>query len=209
MTSSARLVAFSLLALSASVPTAACGNDGAIPLPEFDGSTGVGVDSGGDSGDDASESGDAADAAMAADADAGTRADGDAAATPPGDGGGDSSTGGDAGGDAAQPMACDGGAPVTHDVTVGSGFMFAPSALTICAGDTVRWTWATGGHTVTSGANCTPDNQFCSPNDTNCAAGATSAANAVYTHTFPTPGTYPYFCVPHCMAGMTGTITVQ
>jgi plastocyanin len=29
-----------------------------------------------------------------------------------------------------------------------------------------------------------------------------------FTHTFDTPGTYKYFCIPHEVAGMTGTIVV-
>jgi plastocyanin len=27
-------------------------------------------------------------------------------------------------------------------------------------------------------------------------------------HTFDVPGTYQYFCIPHEMAGMTGTVVV-
>jgi hypothetical protein len=39
------------------------------------------------------------------------------------------------------------------DVTVGPGFAFNPDELNISIGDTVRWTWASGGHSVTSGAS--------------------------------------------------------
>ena len=37
------------------------------------------------------------------------------------------------------------------DVTVGPGFAFTPSTVNISVGDTVRWTWADSGHSVTSG----------------------------------------------------------
>src|SRR5262249_24172304 len=47
----------------------------------------------------------------------------------------------------------------TVDVTVGpgGGFTFDPSTVNISVGDTVRWTWASRGHSVTSGnsTSCT------------------------------------------------------
>jgi plastocyanin len=109
------------------------------------------------------------------------------------------------------------GTPATHAVTVGpnSSLTFSPSALTICPGDTVTWTWAGSGHDVTSGTNGTPDNNFCNgatsgdPGDTNCAMAPLENAGFVYSHVFPTAGTFPYYCRPHFSFGMTGTITVQ
>ena len=98
----------------------------------------------------------------------------------------------------------------TFDVTVGPGgaLVFSPSTLNISAGDTVRWTWGSLGHSVTSGTSCATDSQYCSPNDTNCGAGVLSGAGAVYQHTFNQAGTYSYFCAAHCLRGMTGTINV-
>src|SRR6059058_3094789 len=76
------------------------------------------------------------------------------------------------------------------DVAVGKGGdVFVPDTVNISVGDTVRWTWAEGGHSVTSGDPCTPDSQFCSPDDTNCPAGITSEVGHVYTHTFSQSGT--------------------
>jgi plastocyanin len=100
---------------------------------------------------------------------------------------------------------------VTVDVTVapGGAHSFSPSTVMIHVGDTVRWTWAAGGHTVTSGSSCTADGTFCSPSNTNCSAGTTSGASTVYTHTFTSARTYNYFCVPHCALGMTGSVVVQ
>jgi plastocyanin len=100
----------------------------------------------------------------------------------------------------------------TFDVTVGPGgtLTFSPDELTINVGDTVRWTWASPTHTVTSGSSCTANSQYCSPNNTSCASAPTSSTGAVYTHTFNTPGTYPYFCKIHCASySMIGTIIVQ
>lgn len=103
----------------------------------------------------------------------------------------------------------DGAETGAHVVTVGSGGLsFSPSTLTINVGETVRWVWAGSNHNVVSGT-VAADNKFCSPTDTNCATAPTSASGATYSHTFTTAGAYPYFCAPHRLAGMTGTITVQ
>jgi plastocyanin len=95
------------------------------------------------------------------------------------------------------------------DVAVGKGGdVFVPDTLNISVGDTVRWTWAEGGHSVTSGDPCTPDEQFCSPDDTNCDQGILSGQGTVYEHTFDQSGTYNYFCFAHCAIGMTGVVNV-
>lgn len=95
------------------------------------------------------------------------------------------------------------------DVAVGKGGdVFVPDTVTISVGDTVRWTWAEDGHSVTSGDPCTPDEQFCSPDDTNCDQGILSDLGTVYEHTFDQAGTYNYFCFAHCAIGMTGVVNV-
>jgi plastocyanin len=96
------------------------------------------------------------------------------------------------------------------DVAVGPGGVriFSPSSVTIAVGDTVRWTWGSSTHTVTSGSACAVDNQYCSPNDMNCGSGITSNTGAVYSHTFGQAGLFHYFCAVHCATGMTGTVTV-
>ena len=60
---------------------------------------------------------------------------------------------------------CDGGA---------GDFAFHPDTVNISVGDTVRWTWAGSGHSVTSGPPCAADSQFCSPNDMSCFPGTLS-----------------------------------
>jgi len=99
-------------------------------------------------------------------------------------------------------------ASAIFDVTVGQGFTFAPNTLNISVGDTVRWTWASSGHSVTSGAPCIPNGEFCSPDNMNCQAGGLSDVGAVYEHTFTEAGRYSYFCRAHCEYGMTGIINV-
>ncbi|PYL66854.1 MAG: hypothetical protein DMF20_05245, partial [Verrucomicrobia bacterium] len=96
------------------------------------------------------------------------------------------------------------------DVAVGKGGdVFVPDTVNISVGDTVRWTWAEGGHSVTSGPPCFVDSQFCSPDDTNCPAGVLSGIGTVYEHTFAEPGVYSYFCHAHCAIGMTGVVNVS
>lgn len=96
------------------------------------------------------------------------------------------------------------------DVTVGPSNqrIFSPATVNIHVGDTVRWTWASSFHSVTSGSSCTADSNFCSPSDTSCSDGALSNTGAMYQHTFNTAGSYAYFCVLHCGSGMVGTVNV-
>ncbi|MEK6672746.1 MAG: plastocyanin/azurin family copper-binding protein [Nitrospirota bacterium] len=78
---------------------------------------------------------------------------------------------------------------------------FDPQTITINAGDTVTWqNYGNFIHTATSGTNCNSDGKFNSGN---------LSKNQAYTVQFNEAGTYTYFCIPHCMAGMTGTITVN
>ena len=103
----------------------------------------------------------------------------------------------------------------SNTVIVGQGgsLTFVPNTLTIRAGQTVHWVWASNFHNVVSGTvtggNEMPDGKFCSPNDTNCSNPPLSNTGATYDHTFTEVGSYPYFCVPHGTVGMVGTIEVQ
>lgn len=98
----------------------------------------------------------------------------------------------------------------SNTVMVGQGGLtFSPQTLTIPVGATVTWIWASSGHNVVSGTGGTADNKFCSPNDTSCASTPTSNAGTMYSRTFTSAGSFPYFCKPHVLSGMTGTIIVQ
>ncbi len=77
---------------------------------------------------------------------------------------------------------------------------FVPFTLTVRVGDTVRWTWIEGDHSVTSGPFCTPDGRFDS---------GVLAPPAEYRFTFDEPGEYPYFDQGLCGVGMMGTVIVE
>ncbi len=100
---------------------------------------------------------------------------------------------------------------------------FAPTSITIDAGDSVTWTSPSGEpHTVTFLGNRT---SLPPPNDPSVPAlvgGSTYDGTAytssgfrllgqTYTLVFPKPGTYVYYCLIHggLQGGMVGTITVQ
>jgi plastocyanin len=73
-------------------------------------------------------------------------------------------------------------------------FKFAPATLEIAAGDTVTWT----NHDDEIHALSSDDGAFHSPG---------IDGDAVFSHTFDKPGTYPYRCTLHPQ--MTGTIVVH
>jgi plastocyanin len=99
--------------------------------------------------------------------------------------------------------------PYTVTVGPGGGTSFSPATLTVPVGTTVTFRFSSGGHNVVSGDDCTADGAFCSPDDNGCESAPTNASGTTYTHTFDQAGTFPYFCTPHCVQGMTGTIVVQ
>ncbi len=95
-----------------------------------------------------------------------------------------------------------------------NGFLFTPSALTIQAGQTVTWNHQQPGvpHTVTSDTGVF-DSRGGDPTDCSPLVPAACLENTeTFTHTFASPGTFPYHCVVHggpAGAGMSGTITVN
>ena len=95
------------------------------------------------------------------------------------------------------------GAIVNVDVGPGGQHIFQPATVSIQPGDTVRWTWRTSGHTVTSGdingSSGIPNGIF---------ASGLQSQNYVYSYTFSNAGTYDYYCGPHYSMGMVGTVNV-
>lgn len=90
-------------------------------------------------------------------------------------------------------------AQTMHTVTIVDS-QFQPANLTIDEGDIV--TWVNQGsmvHTSTSGTNCNPDGVWDS--------GSLNSGQS-FTFTFNNAGNFPYFCIPHCGIGMTGSISV-
>jgi plastocyanin len=83
---------------------------------------------------------------------------------------------------------------VGHD----DGLTFEPASITIQPGDTVAWVWESGLHTVTSGTPEQPDGVFDS---------GLAIVPFTFFYTFPTDGTFPYFCEVHGKM-MSGTVIV-
>ncbi len=84
-------------------------------------------------------------------------------------------------------------------VAVGPGFSFTPANVTVSPGDSVVWTFLST-HTSTS--------------DSSSAAEAWNSgvlSSGTFSHTFNTPGTYPYYCALHSFPGgtfMNGSVTL-
>ncbi len=94
-----------------------------------------------------------------------------------------------------------GGGPQTVTVTIQNG-QFIQKSTTIKAGDTGVWHWAESGHSTTSDATT----------GTHWDSGVRNIGDADFPQTFPSPGTFPYYCKIHGGpggAGMSGTIIVM
>ena len=89
----------------------------------------------------------------------------------------------------------------TYTVTQ-SGFVFSPKDITISEGDTVKWQWTNGTHTVTSGTG------GLDPDAGKLFDAIISTSNPTFEYVFTSPGVVPYFCRPHEAFGMKGTVTV-
>ena len=108
----------------------------------------------------------------------------------------------------ASPSGGGPGAPNTIGMT--DTLKFAPVSMTVARGTTVTFRNTTPiPHTVTDDPS-KPTN----PADATLPGGVqpwdsgNMDPGQTFTHTFDTPGEYRYFCVPHEVAGMVGTITV-
>jgi plastocyanin len=115
--------------------------------------------------------------------------------------------------------ACSGGSDdAGGGVAMTSAQVFDPDTITVSAGATVTWDNASSEqHTVTADEGALPDGA-----DYFASGGASTEAEAnddlsagfvgpgeSYSHTFQTPGTYRYYCIPHEEAGMRGTVIVE
>lgn len=96
-------------------------------------------------------------------------------------------------------------------------YVFQPANLTIVAGDLVRWTNVSGGpHNVAFHPDKIPPgakallNAAMKGRMSDLTGRLLIEPNATYEISFVglPPGRYEYYCTPHEMLGMTGTITV-
>lgn len=108
----------------------------------------------------------------------------------------------------------DGGEVV--DVSAGpeGRLRFRPETVEISVGDTVRWTFESPGHNVTtlSGASekvSIPENAEPFASYEGDQHFAIREVGTTYEHTFTVAGEYVYVCAPHADQGMVGTVVVS
>ena len=86
-------------------------------------------------------------------------------------------------------------------------FRFSPAAVTIKTGQTVRWTNTSNEqHTATGDPSI--EDEVSIPEGAEPFNSGLLSPGQQFSHTFTTPGTYHYICLPHYRMGMVGTITV-
>jgi len=82
-------------------------------------------------------------------------------------------------------------------------FEFAPRDIVIPMGEVVKWSWESGTHTTTNGTGSSdPD------------AGMLwdepmTSSDPTFSYQFNEEGFFPYFCIPHELLDMKGTVTVE
>ena len=85
-------------------------------------------------------------------------------------------------------------------VAPAGALIFSPFSVTIQPGDTVTWVWYDSMHSVTAG---TPGHA------TGLFDSGVKNAGFTFSFTFPSPGTFSYFCTPHgACCGMVGSVIV-
>ena len=88
---------------------------------------------------------------------------------------------------------------------------FSPLSITIRAGETVEWrNTSLMVHTVTADpSKATVDGSVSLPSGGQPFDSGNLNPEATFRHTFRTPGTYRYFCIPHEGVRMRGTVIVR
>ena len=82
--------------------------------------------------------------------------------------------------------------------------------ITIQVGDSVLWVWASGAHNVVSGENGVPSGAFYSGLPTGPPNSFEVTFDQQFLDDHPVAGgLYSYFCEPHEVFSMVGTVTVE
>jgi len=91
------------------------------------------------------------------------------------------------------------------------GVEYAPAKLVIKVGDTVTWRNTDRmAHTVTSDPAKAHDKESARrPEGAEPWDSGDIEGGASWSHSFDVPGEYVYFCIPHELAGMVATLTVE
>jgi plastocyanin len=92
----------------------------------------------------------------------------------------------------------------------GDAFYFDPIGLFVEPGTTVTWSNESGSHSSTAYQEGNgPAETTRIPEDAEAwDSGTLSEEGATFEHTFETPGTYDYFCIPHKTLEMVGRVVV-
>lgn len=96
-------------------------------------------------------------------------------------------------------------------VTMTNQLTFSPANLNISVGDTVTFRNTSSiAHTATCDPSKAVNGASVSlPSGAAAWDSGTLTANGEFNHTFSTAGQYRYFCIPHELQGMIGTINVS
>ncbi len=97
------------------------------------------------------------------------------------------------------------------EVTLSNQLRFEPAAVTISAGQAVRWLNTSALiHTVTADpSRAAQAANVRLPADADTFDSGDIGPGGSFTWTFTVPGEYRYICIPHEGAAMTGTIMVR
>jgi len=87
---------------------------------------------------------------------------------------------------------------VVVDVGAGTGLSYAPAAVRVDPGTTIRWRW--------TGNGGLHDVAFM---DTDVSTPLRGEQGETFTYTFAEPGEYRYECTPHAAVGMRGVVIVE
>ncbi len=97
------------------------------------------------------------------------------------------------------------------EVGMTNRLLFTPDTVRITVGETVRWRNSSVLiHTVTADpAAAVNESSVSLPEGAGTFNSGNLEPGSTFEHTFTTPGTYQYFCIPHEMAGMIGWVIVS
>lgn len=98
--------------------------------------------------------------------------------------------------------------PSNNVVQATPSLQFSPSAITIAAGDSVKWQFGSVAHTVSfQKADSNPGDYGGEPGTVTPPPDIPQSENVTVARTFSSPGTYRYRCSIH--PTMLGTVTVN
>jgi plastocyanin len=84
-------------------------------------------------------------------------------------------------------------AAADQTVDIGPGLAFNPPTVVVAPGEAVTWIWQESPHSSTSDATSGPE----------VWNSGIRATGATFSHTFQSPGDYPYYCLVHSFPGGT------